>query len=183
MTGLVCEEVVVRSHLGPFRCALILALAMFGMSCEGRKSPPPPAPAPSRPQPPGVGPAGQLGAEVPSPRQLAPGEPKDVYRTFVPGLLVRTRFAPPADKSARTAIEIWDAMVAPGKASETARLPGAAIVEVRSGTGVLSVAGKPQELRTGATASVDDGAEFRVTSSDKDAPLMLRVTLIRAGQP
>lgn len=74
-------------------------------------------------------------------------------------------------------------MVAPGKASESARFPGAAIVEVRSGTGVLSVGGKPSELRTGATVSVDDGADVRVTSSDKDAPLILRVTLVRAGQP
>jgi hypothetical protein len=160
---------------------LILALALLGVSCKARTSPP--TPEPSTPPPPGVGAEGQLAAEVPAPRQLAAGEPRDAYRSFAPGLLVRTRFAAPADKDARHAMEVWDVMVGPGKASEKARLPGAAVIEVRSGTGVLRVSDKPHELRAGATASIDDGADFTLTNSDKDAPLILRVTLIRAARP
>ena len=124
-----------------------------------------------------------MAAEVPPSQQLVPGEPKDAYRSFVPGLLVRTRFAAPAGKDARYAIEIWDAMVGPGKASERARLPGAAVIDVRSGTGVLTVGGKPQELRSGVTASIDDGVDFTLRSLDKDAPLIVRATIIRAGNP
>lgn len=139
-------------------------------------------PEPSKPLPQGVGFEGQLAPEVPSPSQLVTGEPRDAYRSFATGLLVRTRFAP-ADKDARYAIEIWDAMVGPGKASEKARLPGAAVVEVRSGTGVLTVGGKPHQLRAGATASIDDGADFTLTNSDKDSPLILRVTVIRGAKP
>jgi hypothetical protein len=176
------EEVVVRSQSGSFRRKLMLSVVLLGVSCKARTPPPTPEPS-TTPRPQGVGAEGQLAAEVPSPKELVAGEPKDAYRSFAPALLVRTRFAPPADKDARSAIEIWDAMVGPGKASEKARLPGAAVIEVRSGTGVLTVGSKPQELRAGTTATIDDGADFTLTSSDKDAPLILRVTIIRAVHP
>jgi mannose-6-phosphate isomerase-like protein (cupin superfamily) len=171
----------VRTHSGSFRRELMLALVLLGVSCKART--PPPKPEPSPPLSQGVGFEGQLAAEVPSAQALATGEPKDPYRSFAPGLLVRTRFAPPADKDARYAIEIWDAMVAPGKASEKARLPSSAVIEVRSGTGVLTVGGTPHELRAGTTAIIDDGADFTLTSTDKDAPLILRAAIIRAVRP
>jgi hypothetical protein len=95
----------------------------------------------------------------------------------VGGLLARTRFI--ADRSGPFTVEVWDLMVGPGRRSEKARLPGAAIVEVRSGTGALSSADKPRTLRTGAVLALDEGREFTVVNDDKVNPLILRATIVR----
>lgn len=115
-----------------------------------------------------------------TPRRLTTFEPLNPYRLLTAGLLVRTRFV--ADRSALHAVEIWDVMVGPARRSEKARLPGAAILEVRSGTGVLSSGGEPRTLRAGAVVSVDEATEFTLANGDKESPLILRATIVRGRQ-
>jgi len=115
-----------------------------------------------------------------TPPQLTDLEPREPYRLLVPGLLTRTRYV--ADRGQRHAVEVWDLMVGPGQATATAHLPGSAVVEVRSGTGVFTSRSTPRELRIGMTFVLDEAAEFAVTNADKEAPLILRVTLIHSVQ-
>jgi hypothetical protein len=75
-------------------------------------------------------------------------------------------------------VEVWDLMVGPGQATAAAHLPGSAVVEVRSGTGIFTSRSTPRELRIGMTFVLDEAAEFAITNADKEAPLILRVTLI-----
>ena len=87
-----------------------------------------------------------------TPSKLTSLEPRDPYRSIAPGLLARTRYvAEHGPVHARG--------VGPhgrsGKTSEDAL--GAAVVEVRSGTGTLSSGGKSVDLRIGTTAPLGGG--------------------------
>jgi hypothetical protein len=153
--------------VGSVFAAILVALAStVVMMCAST-----PAQAPGAPLP---------GTSV-TPERLTDLEPHAPYRQLVPGLLVRTRYA--ADTGAQSAVEIWDLMVGPGMTTENARLAGAAIIEVRSGIGVLTALGSPHELRIGTTFALDEGAEFVIKNGDKDVPLILRVTLIQSVRP
>jgi len=122
--------------------------------------------------------AGEPVAGTPvTPPKLTSVVPRDPYRSIAPGLLARTRYV--AERMGPYTLEVWDLMVGPGKTSEKARLPGAAVVEVRSGTGILSSGGKSVDLRMGTTASLAEAADFALGNNDKEAPLILRATLIR----
>jgi len=112
-----------------------------------------------------------------TPSKLTSLEPRDPYRSIAPGLLARTRYV--AESMGPYTLEVWDLMVGPGKTSEKTRLPGAAVVEVRSGTGTLSSGGKSVDLRIGTTAPLAEAADFALGNADKEAPLILRATLIR----
>ncbi len=112
-----------------------------------------------------------------TPPKLTSLQPRDPYRSIAPGLLARTRYV--AERMGPYTVEVWDLMVGPGKTSEKTRLPGAAVVEVRSGTGILSSGGKAVDLRTGTTAPLAEAADFTLGNTDKGAPFILRATLIR----
>lgn len=104
---------------------------------------------------------------------------QDQYRALAPGLLVRTRFR---GGKGIEAIQLWDLMLGPGKTSGQVRLPATAILEVRSGTGSMSVSGKTEELRIGQFVTVQDQAELVLSNHDKDAPLIVRATILGPSQ-
>jgi hypothetical protein len=108
-----------------------------------------------------------------TPERLVAEEPRNAFKQLVPGLLVHTRYV----AEGRPAVEIWDLMVGPGRKSEKARLPGAAVLEVRSGRGMLRAA-KPIELRIGASQALAEGEDFSIVNTDPEAPLILRATVI-----
>ena len=108
-----------------------------------------------------------------TPERLVAGEPRNAFKPLVPGLLVRTRYV----AEGRPAVEIWDLMVGPGRKSEKARLPGAAVLEVRSGRGMLRAA-KSTELRIGVSQALAEGENFSLVNTDPEAPLILRATVI-----
>ncbi len=112
-----------------------------------------------------------------TPERLVTGEPRNAFKQLVPGLLVRTRYV----AEGRPAVEIWDLLVGPGQKSEKARLPGAAVLEVRSGRGMLR-AGKPTELRIGASLALAENEDFSLANTDPEAPLILRATIIPPGR-
>jgi gentisate 1,2-dioxygenase len=98
------------------------------------------------------------------------------YRQLVPGLLTRSRFAAQAAGGRR--IELWDLLVGPGRRSGDATLPGAAVFEVRGGTGRIVIDGKEQELRSGATLPVPERASFQLINTRTDLGLSIRATVI-----
>jgi len=112
-----------------------------------------------------------------TPERLVAGEPRNAFKQLVPGLLVRTRYV----AEGRPAVEIWDLLVGPGRKSEKARLPGAAVLEVRSGRGLLRAA-KPVELRIGSARALAEDEEFTLVNTDPEAPLILRATVLPPGR-
>ena len=112
-----------------------------------------------------------------TPSRLTSVQPRDPFRSIAPGLLARTRYV--AERAGPFTLEVWDLMVGPGKSSEKTRFPGTAVVEVRSGSGTLSSGGKSLVLRMGATVPIEEAADFTLGNGDKEAPLILRATVIR----
>jgi hypothetical protein len=165
----------VRRRVAGLACVLA-AFGVLGGACP-RREPPPPQPPPL----PANGPEGtpSLAPPTPSSQRMVGGEPRGALHAIAPNLLARTRFV--ADRAGPLAVEIWDLTLAPGKAVEKTRLPGGAVIEVRSGAGTALIGGRRSELRIGATLTVDDGADLSLSASGADQPLILRATIIHRG--
>jgi hypothetical protein len=113
-----------------------------------------------------------------TPAVPAPGKIADAYEQLVPGLLARTRYV--SEGAGPVRVEVLDLMVGPGKTSDKKSFAGTMVVEVRSGRGAISWSGKSLKLTIGATFAVPEGAELVIANGDDQAPLILRVALIRA---
>lgn len=112
------------------------------------------------------------------PAALSSYSPQQPYKQFVSGLLAQTVYV--AATSGPYAVEVWDLTVGPGKRSEAATLPGAAIIEIRSGAGTVTVAGRSREVRIGATFSIGEGESFTIANRSPEEALMIRATIVRA---
>jgi hypothetical protein len=132
------------------------------MSCRNQQTQAPAQPLPEKPQP--------------GPQALSSYTPADPYTEFASNLLLRKAYTV---DDAGMAIEIWDLMVGPGKKSSNARLPGAAVLEVRSGQAAITVAGQAREVRMGTTFSLDEGAEFSIENRTPNDAVRIRATVIR----
>jgi hypothetical protein len=107
-------------------------------------------------------------------QQPIPSTPS--YQQLVPGLLARVRFI--EDTTADRRVELWDLLVGPGLRSVAATLPGGAVLEVRGGSGRITIGDREQELRAGATLSIPDGTSFLVVNARNDVGLSIRATVI-----
>jgi hypothetical protein len=110
--------------------------------------------------------------------QLAPEAQQNPFKQFAPGLMARTIYK--AEQTGDLDVEIWELLVGPGKKSEAAKLPGAGIAEVRSGTGVVTIAEKRRELKSGIGFSIDDGETFQLENSSQEEGLTLQLVVIRS---
>jgi hypothetical protein len=134
---------------------------------------------------PAIPPSGHLGAalaqqQAPLATPLTPA-PRDAYRPYAPGLLARTVYL--AGKAGRVEVELWDLLVGPGKKTGLVSLPGAAVLDVRSGGGAVAVGGKTVELRMGATLAIDEGQGFTLENRVPDGALTIRAIVVRRAQP
>jgi hypothetical protein len=120
----------------------------------------------------------QKTAAAPSPAALSNYVPQRPYKPFSSGLLTQPVYV--AESTGRHTIEVWDLMTGPGKKSEAATLPGAAVCEVRSGAGVITTAGKPRDVRTGTTFAINEGESFTIENRAPDTALMIRATIVRS---
>lgn len=127
-------------------------------------------PAPAQGQRPPDAPAGALS-------DYSPAQP---YRQLAQGILAQTVYVAEADGPFTA--ELWDLIVGPGMRSEAAVLPGAAIFEIRSGTGTVSVGGQGRDARMGMTFSIPEGEQFTVVNGSPDQALMIRATVVRARE-
>jgi len=103
------------------------------------------------------------------------------FRQYAPGLLARVNYQ--VDSSGPYRIALWDLLVGPGKASEPIKLPGGAVVEVRSGSGRAIIDGKVREVAGGVTFVVHQGSSLALTNGRNDLALALRVTLVSLKAP
>src|ERR1700692_982952 len=112
-----------------------------------------------------------------SPQTFADYSPDLPYRPLAPGLMARTRYV--AETRGPNHVEVWELLAGPGQKSGAVTLPGAAVLEINAGQGVITAAGKPQEVRAGQTISLDEGVEISVENRTPGGGLMIRATLIR----
>lgn len=172
-----------RRSSAPLGATLVtgLLLAAALPTSGGAASPAQPAgpeAAATRHRVPTAGLQGQEGAEAQE--ALQPGRVVEEipYRAFAPGLLVRNTYRAPAEGALQ--VEIWDLLVGPGSRSEAARLPGAAVLEVRTGSGTALVDGESSELSLGATLLIGEEAEVAFDNPG-EGPLSMRAILISAA--
>lgn len=102
-------------------------------------------------------------------------QPSASYRSLATGLLMR----PVYSTRNQVTVEIWDLMVGPGKSSEETRLPGDAVLEVRSGAGLLRVGTEERKLTIGSTTTLTADQAFRLQNGSPQQALMLRAVIVR----
>jgi len=110
----------------------------------------------------------------PDERHFSPYEPANPYAEAGKGLLARTIFETEGPPGVR--IEVRDFLVAPGQTTEHVSFPGASIIAVRSGAGLLVAGEKRQEVASGRTLLVSEGESF-VIENKGVLPIGLRVYL------
>jgi hypothetical protein len=112
--------------------------------------------------------------------QARPPEPLPTYRQLARGILARTRLV--ADSTSGQRVEVWDLLVGPGIQSDSIALPGAAVIEVRGGSGRVRVGGQERTVQAGITFAVPEGAALAVTNGRADLGLALRAVIV-SGRP
>lgn len=75
-------------------------------------------------------------------------------------------------------VQVWGLIVSPGTATEGAKLPGAAVVMLRTGRVVMIAGGKEAELAPGDTALAPEGSEVRFVNPDEARPAHLRAVVL-----
>jgi hypothetical protein len=113
----------------------------------------------------------------PNERNVSSFKRANPYTEAGKGLLVRTIFQ--TDGPQGTRIRIQDFLVAPGQTTVNVSLPGAAVVEVRSGNGSIVVRERREEITSGRTVSISEGESFAI-ENNTPLPIALRVYLFSA---
>lgn len=102
-------------------------------------------------------------------------EPREGLTGIVPGVAARTLRAVEDDPA--VAVELREMMFV--ATAEAVTLPGAALIELRFGSGTLRTGdGAVRPLPQGATATVAEGTSFRIVPSD-DLPVIASVLVVR----
>lgn len=140
-------------------CIAVLAGLLLAASAAGCQSRPGIGPLPGPP-------AGEI--------NFSKSQPANPFTSVAPGLLARTVYS--ADSGAGYRVDVRDLLVGPGQKA-SASLPGAAVIEIRSGAGVMTMAGQSRELRTGSTLSLPEGQAFAIENTGGGA-LTIRVHLL-----
>jgi len=144
------------------KCAVLFFLSLFVSGCETTRE--------SEKTP-------LLPDAAPDERSFSPTQAKNPYAELSKGLLTRTVFETDAPGGLR--IEVRDLLVGPGQTTASVSLPGAAVFEVRLGSGKIVLDGTARNLQTGATIAVSEGQSFVIENLEEN-PIAIRVHLIRA---
>jgi len=113
----------------------------------------------------------------PDEHNFSPDQTKSPYVEVGKGLLTRTVFE--TDAPGDLHVEVRDLLVGPGQTTASVSLPGAAIFEVRLGSGTVVVNDTTRQIQTGATMAVSEGESFVIENKGEN-PIAIRVHLIRA---
>lgn len=151
--------------MGSARCiAVVLALGVFVQGCA------------------------QLGAKDEGGKALLPPPGGDIkYSSYRPehafeivseGYAVRTVYR--SDDVGPYEVEVCDFIAAPGKGRKAIQLDGAAVLEVRSGAGMVTAGDtKHEDVHSGSLVSIDDGQTIAIEATGAE-PLVLRAYLVRS---
>lgn len=114
----------------------------------------------------------------PGERNFSSYQPKNPYEQLAAGIMTRTLFEASSGTGYRVVVD--DLLVGPGKHSESVSLPGMAVLEVRSGNGLITIGrGKPRDLKLGSTFTLPEGESFAIDNKAEDA-IAIRVHVFKA---
>ena len=99
-------------------------------------------------------------------------QPESPFTQNTAGLLSRKAYA--ASSGAGYRIEVHDLLVGPRRSSAALTLAGAAVLEVRSGSAVVTEPSGKREVRAGSTFSLAERQAFQVVNPS-DRPVTIRV--------
>src|SRR5829696_170715 len=142
---------------------LFAALALVGcqVSCQspgGGTAPLPPPPPPEQ-------------------MKVSDYQPQKGFTQVSPGLVARSVFVVEPTTKDPYHVEVLDMIVTPAN-EVSIPLQGAAIVEVRTGTGTATIGQRAQEIGTGSTFSIAEGEPLKIAAKG-EAPLALRAYVIK----
>lgn len=146
-----------RRRLVAVGVALILGAGCRSVSDEGGRHGLPPAP--------------------PGTTKFSDYEPDHPYEPWGEGVAGRSMFFTPSDEG--YTVEVRDYLVSPRNPESFVRLDGAAVLEVRQGSGAAKVDGEKILLSPGTVFTVDTGKKLYVTANEE--PLALRTWIVSAG--
>lgn len=118
---------------------------------------------------------GTLPPASPNETKFSPYQPAHPYQQLTKGLLGRKLYTAPLEFGA--AVEIHDFLVGPHQRSDSYTLQAAAIFEVKSGSGLLSLKDMPQKIETGTVVSVPAAQRFAI-ENQTDIPIAIRVEIL-----
>jgi hypothetical protein len=104
----------------------------------------------------------------------------NLFKQYAPALLTRTVYV--AQAAAPYRVEMWDLLVGPRRKTDAVSLPGSAVLEVRSGEGLVTIDGNPQAVRMGSTFAIDEGSKFSIDNGQQHRPLSIRAIVISSQQ-
>jgi quercetin dioxygenase-like cupin family protein len=99
------------------------------------------------------------------------------FREISSGVFTRTVYRTAPDATPK--VEVRDLEIAPGKTLERLALPGAAVLEVRSGRASARVGPATRQVQTGAVLAVSEGEALGLDNRG-DVPLSVRLYVIGA---
>jgi hypothetical protein len=110
-------------------------------------------------------------------QSLSEEQPRlNLFKQYAPALLTRTVYMAPA--AAPYHVEMWDLLVGPSRKTDAVSLPGSAVLEVRSGAGLVTIDGKPHALRMGSTFAINEGSQFAIDNGQQPRALSIRAIVI-----
>ncbi len=137
---------------------VVTASAQFG--CKGRAK--------------GVG---TLPQPTPGQIKYSDYKPDKPYQEIAPGVAARTVYS--TDDSDKYHVEIRDILIGPRQKASNLQLEGAAVFEVRQGTGLLISGEKRQSVAESSTFALSEGESFNFENSGEN-PVAVRMILLRA---
>jgi mannose-6-phosphate isomerase-like protein (cupin superfamily) len=100
------------------------------------------------------------------------------YKKYAPGLYARRVFqtvGPSKDYS----VEEWGLLVGPGKKTDVVTLPGAAVLIVRTGNGVIAIGEQKQEFRLGSSLLIPENQKFSIANSSSERPVSIKAVILK----
>jgi hypothetical protein len=110
-----------------------------------------------------------------------PRQPTPRYVEFASGLYTQRVLQAASPKGDYT-VQVWSLVVSPGVTTAEAKLPGAAVLNVRAGSVVLLINDRTLHLESGATAAVPEGESLRFTNEDSSRPARLRAVVLSGNR-
>jgi mannose-6-phosphate isomerase-like protein (cupin superfamily) len=118
---------------------------------------------------------GTLPPASPNETRFSPYQPAHPYQQLAKGLLGRRWYSAPPEFG--TAAEVHDLLVGPNQRSQNYAFQAAAIFEVKSGSGMLTLVDKRQKFETGSVLSLPPAQPFSI-ENQSDIPIAIRVELL-----
>jgi mannose-6-phosphate isomerase-like protein (cupin superfamily) len=110
-------------------------------------------------------------------QHLSGYEPKHPYSQLAQGLLARTAYQSPSGAQG-VRIEVVDFLVGPQQRTASVPSPGALVLEIKSGDGILSVNDRTEKLSTGRTLSLQAGVTLTFENTG-ETPLAMQAHVLK----